>query len=73
MSGYHRLRQVLVGVALAAAFCLAVGAPLFAQTTSASVAGIVKDAQGGVLPGASVSLVSETQGTETAVVTDETR
>jgi hypothetical protein len=56
---------------LAMAFCLAVAIPLHAQTTSASVAGAVKDAQGGVLPGASVTLTSETQGTEMSVVTDE--
>ena len=65
----QRLR--LVSAMLAMAFCLAVAIPLHAQTTSASVAGAVKDAKGGVLPGASVTLTSETQGTEMSVVTDE--
>lgn len=36
--------------------------PLQAQTTSASVSGLVKDSQGGALPGATVTLTSRTQG-----------
>jgi hypothetical protein len=71
MSGQHRLRLVLASVALAAAFCLAAGVPLNAQTTSASVAGTVKDAQGGVLPGATVALINQSRGTEQTVVSDE--
>src|SRR5262245_56183459 len=39
----------------------------FAQA-SASVTGSVKDAQGGVIPGATVILVSETRGTRTEPV-----
>src|SRR5262245_15775832 len=39
-----------------------------AQVTSASVAGVIKDAQGGVIPGATVVLVSETKGTRSAPV-----
>jgi hypothetical protein len=42
----------------------------FAQTTSATVAGSVKDAQGGVLPGATVTLTSDTQGTVQTALTD---
>ena len=34
-----------------------------AQLTTGSLAGTVKDAQGGVIPGATVTLVSETRGT----------
>jgi hypothetical protein len=34
-----------------------------AQLTSATVTGTVKDAQGGIIPGATVTLVSETRGT----------
>lgn len=66
----RRLRRVFVRVVLAAVFCLAVCVAAEAQTTSASVAGSVKDAQGGVLPGATVTLTSETQGTVLTAVTD---
>src|SRR5215831_15502657 len=42
-----------------------------AAQVSTTVLGTVKDAQGGVLPGATVLLVSETRGTKTeAVVTN---
>ena len=41
-----------------------------AQTTSASVSGIVQDAQGGVLPGVTVTMTSRTQGNALTVVTD---
>ena len=67
----HPTRHVIAGLALAAAFCLAVGVPLYAQTTSASVSGIVKDAGGLVLPGVSVALVNTSRGTEQTVVSDE--
>ncbi len=68
---HHRLGQALVGAAVAAAFVLAAAAPLSAQTTSASVTGTVKDAQGGMLPGVSVVLVNQAQGTEQTVTSDE--
>src|SRR5919108_5337916 len=42
-----------------------------AQTTSASVSGIVQDAQGGVMPGVTVTLTSSTQGNALTAVTDE--
>jgi hypothetical protein len=42
----------------------------FAQTTNATVSGSVKDEQGGVLPGATVTLTSDTQGTVQTVITD---
>jgi hypothetical protein len=46
-------------------------APAGAQVTSGSVAGTVKDQQGGIVPGATVTLVSETRGTgSTPVVTN---
>ena len=68
---HHRLGQALVGAAVAAAFVLAAAAPLSAQTTSASVTGTVKDAQGGVLPGVSAVLVNQAQGTEQSATSDE--
>lgn len=43
---------------------------MYAQTTSASVSGSVKDTQSAVLPGATTTLVSSTQGTETTVMSD---
>jgi hypothetical protein len=47
-------------------------AAVWAQVTTGNVFGTVKDAQGGVLPGATVVLVSETRGTKIGpVVTDQ--
>jgi hypothetical protein len=44
-----------------------------AQITTGTVTGTVKDAQGGVIPGATVVLVSETRGTKSAqAITNET-
>jgi hypothetical protein len=46
--------------------------PAAAQVTTGSIAGTVKDAQGGVVPGATVTVVNEAQGTRSApVVTNE--
>ena len=56
--------------ALAAGLCLLASAPLTAQTTSASVFGSVKDSQGGILPGATVTLTSRTQGNTLTGTTD---
>lgn len=44
-----------------------------AQVTTGTVSGTVKDVQGGVIPGATIRLISETQGTKsTPVVTSDT-
>jgi len=43
---------------------------LHAQTTSASVSGTVQDAQGGILPGVTVTLTSRTQGNTLTANTD---
>ena len=43
---------------------------IHAQTTSASVSGLIQDSQGGVLPGATVTLTSRTQGNALTAVTD---
>ncbi len=59
--------QALLGALLA--LCLAV--PAVAQITTGNVAGTIKDAQGGVIPGATVVLVSESRGTKSVpAVTD---
>lgn len=44
------------------------GWPAHAQITTGSVAGTVRDAQGGVIPGATVALVHEAHGTRSAPV-----
>jgi hypothetical protein len=59
-------RFALVPVAL----CLVMAVPAAAQTTSASLAGAVADAQGGMLPGATVTLTSNTQGTSQSATAD---
>jgi hypothetical protein len=58
------------------ALCLLLGAavlPASAQITTGNIAGTVKDAQGGVVPGATVVLIDEARGTKTApATTDDT-
>ena len=39
------------------------GTGVIAQITTGTVAGTIKDAQGGVIPGATVVLISESRGT----------
>ena len=50
---------------------MASGTSLHAQTTSAVVSGVVQDSQGGVLPGATVTLTSRTQGSVQTTPTDD--
>ena len=45
------------------------GSPLSAQVATGTITGTVQDAQGGVMPGATVTLVSATRGTTQDVVT----
>ena len=45
---------------------LAMAGPVSAQGVTGTVSGTVKDAQGGVVPGATVTLISETKGTRSA-------
>ena len=47
---------------------LAVAASVFAQGVTGTIAGTVKDAQGGVIPGATITLTSDTRGTASAPV-----
>ena len=57
------MRGRLVSV-VGAAWLVAISTGVaFAQITTGIVSGSVKDAQGGVIPGATVTLISETRGT----------
>jgi hypothetical protein len=67
---FRSLRTVL-GAALVGVLCLAGARTLHAQTTSASVSGSVSDSQSGVLPGATVTLTSRTQGNTYTATTDK--
>ena len=62
MMAQRRLERVAAALAL----CALLAAPALAQITTGNVAGTVKDAQGGVVPGATVVLVSETKATKSA-------
>src|SRR6187397_1927467 len=42
---------------------IGLAASALAQATSGTVAGTVKDTQGGIIPGATITLISETRGT----------
>src|SRR5215470_12728308 len=64
---FPALRSAL-GTTLVGVLCLA--GTSHAQTTSASVSGSVKDSQGGVLPGATVTLKSHTQANVLTATTD---
>jgi len=67
---FRRLALVSTGLLLA---FISFASPAFAQITTGTVTGNVKDASGGVIPGATVVLVSETRGTRSApAVTNET-
>ena len=56
-------RSLVVAAIAAVVLGLAGSPPAAAQATTATVAGTVKDAQGGVIPGATVTLISESRGT----------
>jgi hypothetical protein len=66
----HVVRLAVASVL--AACLLLVSTPARAQITTGTVAGTVKDTQGGVIPGATVVLVSDARGTRsTPAVTNE--
>jgi hypothetical protein len=68
-----RLPSLLRRAACALLMLFAVSAAAFAQGVTGTVSGTVKDAQGGVVPGATVTLINEAQGTQMApVVTNAT-
>ena len=59
------LRQVLRHAGIGA-LVLQLAATVSAQGVSGTVTGTVKDAQGGVIPGATVTLISDKRATESA-------
>ncbi len=50
-------------IAAALVALVAIAGPVSAQITTGTVAGTVKDSSGGVIPGATVTLISESRGT----------
>ena len=61
------IRRLNVGAWIWAVLSLGVwAAPALAQVNTGTVLGTVKDAQGGVIPGATVTLISEARGTRSA-------
>jgi hypothetical protein len=67
-----RLRSQMLGAcAGVAALALLVCSPAFAQETRATVTGIVKDAQGAVIPGVTVTVVNTDTGVSTEDVTNQ--
>src|ERR1035437_3215084 len=63
--------KIILLAALTIAGLLTGALPVAAQVT-ANVAGTIKDAQGGVIPGATVTLLSQTRGTTTEATTNAT-
>ena len=64
----------LVRWSIAIALCsLALASPVSAQITTGTVSGSVKDSQGGIVPGATIVLISESRGTKSVpAVSNET-
>ena len=63
------MAKATASVVAAALLILAAATSAPAQITTGTVAGTVKDAQGAVIPGATVVLISEARGTKSAPVT----
>src|SRR5437763_1406886 len=55
--------RYLAAMALTLVLCLCGALPAAAQVETGSIAGTVKDPQAGVIPGATVTLISQTRGT----------
>ena len=67
---FELFNRSLVVVAVAMLGILAAALPVAAQVATGNVAGTVKDAQAGVIPGATVTLISETRGTTMEAATN---
>lgn len=62
------VRQLLRYIAAVGALMLVLAASAAAQGVTGTITGTVKDVQGGVIPGATVTLISATRGTASAPV-----
>src|SRR4051812_26898471 len=63
--GVSQLRKAGL-LAMACVALLAMAVPAGAQVTTGAVSGSIRDAQGGGIPGATVVLINESQGTKSA-------
>ena len=69
MSRYREaLARTLIRIAGAWVLLASLSIIAFAQGVTGTITGTVKDAQGGVIPGATVTLISDTRGTMSAPV-----
>ncbi len=67
------MKACVRAVSAALLLLLSAAMPVSAQITTGNVSGTVKDSQGGVVPGATAVLISETKGTKIGPVsTNET-
>ena len=66
------MRRVLHGALILGALFFLNGAPLGAQVDRATLSGVVRDSNGGVLPGATVTIVSVSTDVESRQQTNET-
>ncbi len=57
--------------AIKVSFLFIVSTAVWAQTTTATISGTVKDETGGVIPGVSVTVISQEMGTTRTAVTDD--
>lgn len=64
------MRPRIIPIWLAVLCLLLLGAPIFAQTTGATLQGTITDDQGGVLPGASLTVTNADTGWTREVVSD---
>jgi hypothetical protein len=67
-----KLRGLVAVLSLSAVLLLAFSGALIAQNTSGSITGVVQDASGAVIPGATITLINQEQGqTARTTVTNE--
>jgi hypothetical protein len=66
----RRINVAPVILSLTAGLLLMAGLPALAQTNGGSIAGVVQDAQGAVVPGAKVTLTNSAQGTAEPLTTN---
>src|SRR5262245_66508250 len=70
--GVMRASGLVRGLAIIVVALLATATAAQAQITTGTIAGTVKDQQGGVIPGATVTLLNDAQGTKSSPVITST-